>query len=212
MTETLRQRIDAHTLVLVRHGETTGQSSIRYYGRTDVALSDLGRAQMAAVGRALRHIGFARVFTTPLRRAAEGARIICGDGGPAAIVLEEFVEVDFGRFEGLTAEEIAVRMPQEYAAWRQDRLEDGYRYPGGESRTAFNARVAAGVERMLALWREESGVDGPALLVAHRGVIRAATKLLAGVEPLIELGSIHILQLANGSWHPLALDLDASPQ
>jgi broad specificity phosphatase PhoE len=35
-------------LVLVRHGETVGHSSIRYYGRTDVALSDLGRRQMRA--------------------------------------------------------------------------------------------------------------------------------------------------------------------
>ena len=33
-------------LVLVRHGETEGESSIRYHGRNDVALSALGRAQM----------------------------------------------------------------------------------------------------------------------------------------------------------------------
>ena len=207
MTEPLRQRLDAHTLVLVRHGETTGQSSIRYYGRTDVALSDLGRAQMAAVGRVLRHIGFARVFTTPLCRAGEGARIIGEGRALEPLVLAEFVEVDFGRFEGLTAEEIKLRMPAEFEHWQRHRLEDSYRYPGGESREAFNARVAAGVARMLALWGEQSGAAGPALLVAHRGVIRAATKLLAGVEPLIELGSIQILQLAHGSWHPLALDL-----
>ncbi|MGA2411387.1 MAG: histidine phosphatase family protein, partial [Candidatus Binataceae bacterium] len=36
-------------LVLVRHGETVGNSNIRYYGRTDIGLSDLGRNQMRAV-------------------------------------------------------------------------------------------------------------------------------------------------------------------
>jgi broad specificity phosphatase PhoE len=209
--ETLRQQIDGHALVLVRHGETTGQSSIRYYGRTDVALSELGRAQMAAVGRSLRHIQFARVFTTPLSRASEGARIIAEGRALEPLVLAEFVEVDFGRFEGLTAEEIKRRMPAEFYHWRRDRLDDNYCYPGGESRKAFNGRVAAGVTRMLELWSQDDGVAGPALLVAHRGVIRAATKLLAGVEPVIELGSIQVLRRVGDGWHPLALDLCASP-
>ena len=43
-------------LFLVRHGETTGQSSVRLYGATDVPLSDLGREQVRAVAcRARRH-------------------------------------------------------------------------------------------------------------------------------------------------------------
>ena len=54
-------------LILVRHGETEGESSIRYHGRTDVALSELGRAQMRLAGRAIetRHGAkhFARAST-----------------------------------------------------------------------------------------------------------------------------------------------------
>ena len=65
-------------LVLVRHGETVGHSSIRYYGRTDVALSDLGRRQMRAAREWLAArdgaSGFAPVFTSPLVRATEAAR------------------------------------------------------------------------------------------------------------------------------------------
>ena len=64
--------------ILVRHGETEGESSIRYHGRTDVALSELGRDQMRRVRRAIEtsHGGanFARVFSSPLVRASEGAR------------------------------------------------------------------------------------------------------------------------------------------
>ncbi|MGH7863814.1 MAG: histidine phosphatase family protein, partial [Candidatus Binataceae bacterium] len=91
-------------LVLVRHGETVGESSIRYHGRTDVPLSDLGRRQMRAVRAALAGVsapsGYARVFTTPLSRARESAQIVAGHDRVVAI--EQFREVDFGLFEGLT--------------------------------------------------------------------------------------------------------------
>src|SRR5712692_2977005 len=100
-----------NTLILVRHGETEGQSSVRYYGRTDVVLSELGRAQMRAVRVALNRAHgaprFARVFSSPLRRALEGARLIAGDR--PIVTIDEFIEVDFGLFESLTAEEIRDR-------------------------------------------------------------------------------------------------------
>src|SRR5436305_7547651 len=111
-------------LILVRHGETVGNSSIRYYGRTDVALSDLGRAQMRAAARWLRttlaNFNLAPVFTSPLQRALESARLIAG---PDTIPIEiaEFAEVDFGLFEGLTAEEIAQQHPDEFRRWNRDR-------------------------------------------------------------------------------------------
>ena len=212
-------------LVLVRHGETVGHSSIRYYGRTDVALSDLGRRQMRAAREWLAArdgaSGFAPVFTSPLVRATEAARIIAGRDA-AAIAIEEFAEVDFGLFEGLTAEEIAARYPEEFRRWNANRLAPDFVYPEGESRAAFVARVARGTVRMLALWealRQEARAGGRtgsnALLVAHRGVIRAVVRQLTGVlEPHIDLGSIHILEQEPGGadlrvarWHPVALDL-----
>ncbi len=65
---------------LVRHGETEGESSIRYHGATDVPLSDLGREQMRRAARAIAAPRDARpfsdVFSSPLIRASEGARII----------------------------------------------------------------------------------------------------------------------------------------
>ena len=210
-------------LVMVRHGETVGNSSIRYYGRTDVALSDLGRGQMQAAREWLAvhdgGCGFFPVFTSPLVRAAEGARIIAGEHA-ASVVIEEFVEVDFGLFEGLTAEEIAERYPAEFQRWNSNRLAADFVYPGGESRVAFAARVARGTARMLALWhgaQDDSRSGASALLVAHRGVLRAVVSQMAGVlEPRIDLGSIHILEQEPGAadlraarWRPLALDLTA---
>jgi len=207
-------------LVLVRHGETVGNSSIRYYGRTDVALSELGRRQMNAAGEWLAARdgarGFAPVFSSPLVRAAEGARIIAGENA-RALVIDEFVEVDFGLFEGLTAEEIAERYPEEFRRWNADRLAADFVYPEGESRANFEKRVKCGTTRMLSVWQDAragGAAASAALLVAHRGVIRAIVRHLTGVlEPRIDLGSIHILEqemdeedVRVARWRPIVLD------
>jgi broad specificity phosphatase PhoE len=193
----------ASNLILVRHGETEGQSSIRYYGRTDLALDERGRAQMRAVARALEDEVFTRVFASSMCRATEGARIIAGDGIPI-VEIDEFVEIDFGRFEGLTLEEIREAYPEEFVRWRRMRLEAAYQYPGGESGGAFRTRVISGMERMF----EGSGeFKGNALLVAHRGVIRVILEHLIAPKPAIELGSIHILECGRDGWRARVLDL-----
>lgn len=193
-------------LFLVRHGETEGQSSIRYHGRTDVALSELGRAQMRAAAAALAPRGFTRVFASTMVRAVEGARLIAGEHAPI-VCLEELAEVDFGLFEGLTAEEIRARYPAEFERWNLERLETTYAYPGGESRAAFRARVEHGLRRMLEMWdSDQAPGDVRALVVAHRGVIRTIVRALVKAEPVIELGSIHILERAP-LWRVRELDI-----
>ncbi len=197
----------AGNLILIRHGETQGQSSIRYYGRTDLALDERGRAQMRAAAHALKDEFFTRVFASNMCRATEGARIIAGDGIPI-VEIDEFVEIDFGRFEGLTLEEIREAYPEEFVRWRRMRLEAGYQYPGGESGGAFRTRIISGMERMFGFWREGSGeFKGNALLVAHRGVIRVILEHLIAATPAIELGSIHILECGRDGWRARVLDL-----
>jgi len=196
------------TLVLVRHGETEGESSVRYHGRNDVALSDLGRAQMRSVRRAIEErFGarrFSHVFSSPMIRALESARIVTGES--AISTLHEFAEVDFGLFEGLTAEEIEQRHPEEFARWNLNRLASDYQYPGGEHRGDFARRIEGGLERMLELIdREPSARDTRAIVVAHRGVIRTIVNKLTMTEPHVDLGSIQIL-VRDHTWRPELLD------
>lgn len=161
---------------------------------------------MRAAARALERKRFNKVFASPLSRAIEGARIIAGEGSEV-VAISEFVEIDFGDFEGLTIEEIRQRHPAEFERWRIHRLEAGYQYPGGESGAAFRARVRIGMDRMFELWRDgRDAFDGTALMVAHRGVIRLIVNWLVDVTPAIELGSIHILDCDQG-WRPRALDI-----
>src|SRR6266481_801949 len=201
-------RSHAARFFLVRHGETEGESSIRYHGITDVPLSEPGREQMRLAARVIEARwsdgNFGKVFSSPLVRASEGARIVTGKTAASIITIEEFAEVHFGLFEGLTADEILQRYPDHFAIWNADRLAADYTYPEGESRANFAARVERGLERVLAIWT--AGIDGDALLVAHRGVIRAIVRKLTNQQPVVELGSIQILEFDAG-WRVVALDL-----
>jgi broad specificity phosphatase PhoE len=196
-------------LILVRHGETEGESSIRYYGRTDVPLSRLGRAQMERVRAALAGRRFVAVYTSTLSRASEAARIVSDAAGgtvPTPMRIAGFDEVDFGEWEGLTVEEIQERYPQLYTEWAAHRGGD-FTYPGGESTRAFRERVAQALQEVLA-----QAPSGELLFVLHKGVIRCILAELLGYDEaqrrnvIVALGSVHVVTCNNGTWSAEALD------
>ena len=105
-----------HRIVLVRHGETVGASSIRYFGSTDLALSAEGRAQARAAARSLPGDGFGLVVSSPLMRAWQSATIVAR--GRPVLLDPDLREIDFGHWEGLTAEEIEASDPARYRDWK----------------------------------------------------------------------------------------------
>ena len=159
-------------ILLVRHGETVGQSSIRYYGSTDIPLSGHGREQIRLLARRLPSDVPPLVLSSPLMRAWQSARLLA----PHARVqlLDELREIDFGRWEGLTAEEIRSRDPILFEDWRSRR--PGFEFPGGERRAHLQARVDRVSQGLLA-----SGCSG-ALVVAHKAVLRAIARRVVGEE------------------------------
>ncbi|HEU4429099.1 MAG TPA: histidine phosphatase family protein [Myxococcota bacterium] len=181
-------------LILIRHGETNGLSSIRYYGATDVELSDAGRAQMRRVAAALRHSAIDLWVASSLQRSWKGARLV--SGGRQVMLEAGFREIDFGSWEGLTGEEIKARDPVRYDDWQNGA--DGFEYPNGELRAAFRARIADGLVRL--------GASGArtAACVLHKGVIREIVRALTGSVPERSrpaLGEILELTCApSGEW------------
>jgi broad specificity phosphatase PhoE len=181
-------------IVMVRHGETVGNSRVRFHGSNDVALSDEGRAQMRKAAFRLRSETFELVIASSLQRSWEAAWIV--SGGAAVRLEADFCEVNFGHWEGLTKEEIEASDPILYADW-QSRVE-GFEYPSGERQADFRARVEGRLSALL-----ESGARS-ALLVVHKGVIRIVAEKLLG-DPLPagepELGrEVALSRAANDSW------------
>jgi broad specificity phosphatase PhoE len=189
-------------ITLIRHGETTGESSVCYYGATDLPLSALGEEQMRRAGAALAHERFDAVLSSRLRRSRDGAALVAHR---APQLIAAFDEVDFGRWEGWTREEIAARDPDNYRRWQHQ--PESFVYPEGECRQAFHHRVAAGMSTVLA------NFPGPNLLVVvHRGVIAVVLAELLGLAPAarralaIDLGSIHVVAHRAGEWQAEVLN------
>ncbi len=180
-------------IVMVRHGETEGQSSVRFHGSGDVPLSDEGRSQLRRSARRLRGEAFDLVVASNLRRSWEAAAIVSGN---APVRMDpNFREIDFGRWEGLTAAEIEATDPVLYEDWQEGR--EGFDFPGGELRADFRARIVKGIESLKA-----SGASS-VLLVCHKGVIRALGETLTGL-PLadaVELAGItSVSRGPDGQW------------
>ena len=180
-------------LILVRHGETTEGSSERMIGAGDPALSEEGREQVAAAGKALSGQFIEAIVASTQRRAWQAAQQLAP--GHKVHLESNLREIDFGRWEGKTLPEIEAADPALYQSWQEGAA--GFEYPGGEARQAFKDRVAQGFAGI-----EATGAQS-ALVVTHKGVIRTLAEQLTGEamdrsEP--PLGGVVILTKGASGW------------
>jgi len=185
-------------LILVRHGETQGESSIRLYGSTDIELSETGREQMKRAGETLSGIDFRSVASSPLKRSREGAAIVSARSGVEPVAFDGLREIGFGLWEGWSLAEAEARDPVAYNLWKTTGTD--FTFPGGESKKGFFRRVAVAAAEIF------PRLQTPALAVLHKGVIKGVLAGLAGTDPVdyanspVELGSIFRLNKCNGKW------------
>src|SRR2546421_708778 len=81
-----------------RPGATAWTDPRQHTGRTDLALNDRGEERARRLGERLRRFPFARVFTSPLRRAARTCEL--AGFGAGVGVDPDLLEWDYGQFEG----------------------------------------------------------------------------------------------------------------
>ncbi len=144
-----------HEIVLVRHAETEWSLTGRHTGRTDIPLTEQGRAAAAALAPRLRGRSCAHELVSPLRRARETCEL-CGLGAQAR-PLEQLLEWDYGDYEGLTTAEIHSTRPG-WNLWR-----DGCR--GGESAADVGARADSVIA-------EFEHADGDVAVFSHGHMLR----------------------------------------
>jgi len=176
-----------HRVFLARHGETDWSKSGRHTGRTDLALSAQGELNARRLAGPLSGIGFARVLTSPMRRARRTCEL--AGLGAGAEVEPDLAERDYGAYEGLTSAEILARRP----GWRL--FKEGC--PGGES----PARVEARADRLIARLR---AMDGNVALFSHGHFGRALAIRWIGLpigdgdRLLLDTASLGILAYERG--------------
>ena len=169
--------------VFLRHGESEANKARRFSGHKDVALTEFGCHQARTAGAELRtllkHQRLWAAFSSDLQRARDTARLAL-EAASIEVPLTEHAalrERCLGAWEGQAID--AIRNSDDgkkLISW------NGHA-PGGESL----ADVANRAVELLS----EIQPQGPVLIVAHGGLIRALLGLIDGT-PLDEIGQVNI--------------------
>jgi broad specificity phosphatase PhoE len=156
----------ATLLTLVRHGQSRENAAGRWQGRSDGPLTAAGRRQMQALAERLVARGtYAAIYTSPLGRALESARLLAPRLGGVPVYTEAgLAEYDFGVWDGLTPAELLAR-----GFWEAVSRDPTFAPPGGEPFAEAVARVV-GVLRRIAVER-----GGERAVIMSHGLVLAAT-------------------------------------
>jgi broad specificity phosphatase PhoE len=182
-------------LVLVRHA-ATDWSGVRFCGRTDLPLNELGRRQVAALVARVADIGLSvlAVGSSPARRAVETAAPLARALAAPLELDDRLREADFGLVEGSTFDAVARTWPVVARAL----LAGGSAidWPAGE-------RAADLARRLRPVATELATATGDTLLVTHGGVVRALLGLLdVPKEAGIDVAPAQLVVLQRGPrWH-----------
>ena len=193
------------TLIVIRHGETDWNRQHRFQGQIDVPLNELGQEQARRLGLRLAAEPIDLMIVSDLQRARQTAQAVeVAQGRVSSIkplVEPLWREQGFGILEGLDVPTIKQRHAGLWSQWL--RHEAGYALPqGGESNTAFHARVMQALQALLALHAGRR-----VAVVTHGGVLdmlwRSAMALPLGGPRVCEIPNtgINRLRWADGRLH-----------
>ena len=141
-------------LFLIRHGDTESNSAERYWGDTDIKLSDAGLQQAERLRNRLATENIDAIYSSDLSRALATAETVASNHGLEIITCAELREMNFGELEGLTFSEISQRYPE------------------------VTIRVSQFIGRL-----ENHAPQEAIVIVAHSGSLRSLLCHLLGIEP-----------------------------
>jgi broad specificity phosphatase PhoE len=124
---------------LVRHGRTVLNVQVRFRGRLEIPLDEQGKREAWLAARNLASADIAAVYTSPLGRAREVAQAIATVTSTAVFDHPGFLNLDYGRWEGMTKQECARRDPELWHLYRT--APEQAVCPGGEALAEAGDRV-----------------------------------------------------------------------
>lgn len=177
----------------IRHGKTPGNSEGRYIGTTDEGLSEEGILELK---QKKLDVEFEYVFSSPMRRCTESAKILTGK---KIETIEAFKEIDFGDFEGKNYKELADNT--DYQKWIDSN--GTMTFPGGEELSHFKERTVKAffqimdmVEARLSDKNQKTDAGKPTrvAVIVHGGTIMAVLERLF-------LGEYYSYQVKNSEGY-----------
>lgn len=174
-------------LCFVRHGETEWNVQRKIQGRTDIPLNENGKKQALDCKQFLSLQQWDCIVSSPLKRAIQTADIINESLNVPLIIMEDFIERNYGTIEGLTLQQRAS-------------LDPNFQCPLQEKLEVLTTRILNGMNQLHFQYRNKN-----IIVVAHGGVINRMLALLSdGVigsgKTRLHNGGLTYVQFKEGKW------------
>ena len=153
----------SYIIHFIRHGSIDDTLEGKYIGTTDAPLSDRGRMDLRKLDYEYKYPGTQVVFTSPLKRCTETAKILYPEQNP--LVIDNLSECNFGEWEGKTADEL--KNDPDFEKWLAG--DSSVKPPRGESNADFTRRVCKMFESIVEGLMKTGTTES--VIVTHGGVI-----------------------------------------
>ena len=162
-------------LFLLRHGETESSFSGGYCGLTDIGLTPEGRDMAEDFAAAYHHHPWQGIYVSPLQRTRATAEPLCRLSGREMQLRPGLREIEYGEWEGKSAQQVAADHARDYQRWLSDA---GWNAPTGGERGVDVARRALAVLDEI----QHAHPEGDVLVVSHKATIRVLICSLLGID------------------------------
>jgi len=177
---------------MVRHGQARNNVKRMLAGRMDgVPLTPEGVRQAEHAAKMLASAGVSAIYSSPIERAAETARMISEECGVPVVVDERLTEIDMGKFTGMTFEEVVSGHDDIFAKFYGGDVEIAHK--GVETFEQVRRRVTGIMSEVVSgggsaggeggADDNDDGDNGNAVLVTHMDPIKAMLGEIAGISP-----------------------------
>lgn len=184
-------------IYLIRHGQTDWNIAGKIQGTHDIPLNETGRGQALKLAEAMDTRPVAKIFSSPLKRAANTAAVIGERQNTEICSMKQLVEVEFGKWEGLTWAEIQKEYPEEFKGWTVK--PEMVSPPGGEVLEHIQGRC-------IGAWNEirkiTAGMEDVAI-VSHGATLKHLFSFMMGYDTKKDPGIVENASITTLAFNPV---------
>lgn len=162
-------------IIIVRHGETAWNTADIFRGRVNIGLSENGVKQAGLLADYLSPKKINAVYSSPLPRAIQTAEVIARRQHLNAQTMRELTDLDFGKWEGISRQEVKMKYSQIYDLWLE--RPDLAKIPEGESLADARKRALSALEKIMT-----QNTDGTVVIITHRVITKVLVCALLGLD------------------------------
>ena len=162
-------------LIFVRHGLSSFNKKGRIQGRNDLSiLTREGQLQAESVGKIISTIPIDAIYSSPLKRASETAKIIVKEHQRELQITftDDLLEVDLGPWSGLTKDELKKQYPEELTIWEKEPKDLSITRENGTKFEPIKELLLQAENFLKSLFNTYSNSNKTILIVAHNAILR----------------------------------------